>query len=175
MTAPMAMVANQRPTIAASVGPPPLNGVHSPSAPLKCPAVHRAPGGRNGEASTSGGRPLSKTHAPSAAAKRRMRAYPGAQSIPELWASAKESRRAAHHSSSPEPQSQDASVPLPAGRFSTLQEAQSSPSCPSRHVLFKPPRHAAPGVIESPPARSREGADSHGHTRVRLAPALSAP
>ena len=99
----------------------------------------------------------------------------GAQSIAELWASAKESRRAAHHSSSPEPQSQDESVPLPAGRFSTLQEAQSSPSCPSRHVLFKPPKHAAPGMIESPPARSREGADSHGHTRVRLAPAVSAP
>lgn len=60
MAAPTAMVASQRPMTAPSVGPPPLNGVHSPPAPLKCPAVQRAPSGRNGEASTSCSWPLSK-------------------------------------------------------------------------------------------------------------------
>ena len=63
MAAPTAMVASQRPMTAPSVGPPPLNGVHSPPAPLKCPAVQRAPSGRNGEASTSCSWPLSKPQA----------------------------------------------------------------------------------------------------------------
>ena len=64
MAAPIAMVTSHRPTSAPSFGPPPLNGVHSPSAPRKCPSVHRAPGGRKGEAVSSFSSPLSTTQAP---------------------------------------------------------------------------------------------------------------